>query len=220
MVDNQASGGEIPRLALAAFFAEFLHGILNEGLMPPLKRCAESNGPVAPAARLWYEAMLAGAAPDAALTSVPFPEVIREMLREGIAGSALDYVVEDLLIALAADDWVRRLRGVLADYRSRPKGTVICVGCVQRDLRRLLDRAAVEQAVEVRVSHSGAHMEQQFAGVFPVRLVQPARPRVVDELERLISRGGEIAPGIHSTGTGGSFAVTRDGVRLEVKFTR
>lgn len=217
----QAAGEDFQPDAWHAFFVDFLHGILVAGLMPPLQTAAKGEGQTATFARDWYEAMLAGAAPDVALKQARVPALLCELLLEGIGDGTLDYVVQDILHALDTADAGAALAATLADYRARPRGMGICVGCVQRDLLRLLDRAATEVAVEVRVRvQAQGMMEQAYAGVYPVRVLQPARARVVAELKALLSRGGEVVAGVDVSQNAEGFAVTRAGQCVQVVFVQ
>lgn len=161
------------------FLRTFLAGLLDTGLMAPLALWStDPSRAYADTAHSWYEGMLAGATPEDALRAAepPFPPAVVALLLEGFKSGQLDVVVQELLALPVHDE--PALSALLAALRDRPPGTAICDGCLRRDLDRLLRRARLEGATEARIgmANDSFHtMEQRFAGIKPITLLEPAR---------------------------------------------
>ena len=221
MTNTQAED-TFPRQELAEFLRVFLNGILKEGLTQPLERWFMAHsGPIAHAARAWHAALVAGDTPESSLAALdlPFPAPVGELMLEAAKTGELDYVVEDMLAALRISGGRVALNSLLADYRNRAPGTTICVGCVRREIDRLLRRATAEDANEVIVSWDPAgYMQQRYMGPYVVTVRQPSRESLVKVIRQLLEQGGEVTPSVQAGPDDGVVTVHRGQQYLRVRF--
>lgn len=198
----------------------FLDGLLSEGLTQPLERWFSTHGgPLADAARAWHAAMTRGESPESSITSIEpnFPEPVGELFRQGLSSGALDYVVEDMMSAVGDPNPRHALGRLLDQYRRKAPATVVCEGCVAREIVRMLDRAKLEQAVEVRIRwDQSGFIEQRYFGVYVITVRQPGRESILSAMLSRMTRSDDVAPGVRCTAFAGAFDLDRPGQTLKV----
>ncbi|MCB9934592.1 MAG: hypothetical protein H6840_02785 [Planctomycetes bacterium] len=220
---SEPQAHDFPREETTEFLEAFLDGILHEGLTQPLERWFNSRqGACADAARAWHAALARGETPETSLAALqpPFPAPVGELLLEGCKTGELDYVVEDMLAALKLGGGRIALESLLAYYRARRPGTSVCVGCIEREIERLLRRAAAEDAHEVSLRWDPAgYMEQRYFGPYVVTVRQPSRQSVVEAIRTRLQGGGTVAPGIlaEATEETGQYVLTGGEAALRVR---
>ena len=171
----------------AEFLPVFHHAVLNLGLLEPLRDFSDSHEDSAGrAARSWSDGMVAGLSPEEALLRMTpgFPETLEELLLVGFRRSALDYVVADLIDVVEShgseDGRERASRALLQEQRELPETTQACDACAERELRKILRRAALEGAVEVFLSQRGEQfLVQRYVAIKLVEISESSRPLVL-----------------------------------------
>lgn len=216
-----------PRLSIREslpFLPSFLDGLLNVGLIQPLEAYAAANaGPLATALTDCARRMRDGEAPQVAITAMqpPLAAAIERVLVLGIETGALDRAVQDLIAFSESDaqsehDLLIGASAVVDAWENRPESAVVCGGCVERELRRLIARATVEGADDVTISMvDGLWMQQDFVGAKLVRIREPSSPHAVDAIFKALRHAADTETEI-ATGTASCRVTVHDaGLVLE-----
>ena len=184
------------------FFAHYLDGLLNIGMLEPLQTYQAASeqveARVEAGVRSWHQALAEGRSfLESVLAMTPrFPACVEELLILGEQRSCLDAVVGDLdgLCACIADEelLLDAAARLLDGYRNRSHAGAICEGCCARDLLKILHRGELEAASEVLLEQEGElFFHQRYLGVKPVRISEPCHSLVFTTLQRALT---EAAP--------------------------
>lgn len=208
-------------------------GVLTTGLLQPLITFANSIRNLAGiAARTWHDAMVGGKTPEEAMRKMEpaLPAKVEELLTIGMRNGTLDYVLADVLDVYATivpdDARDEAFKALLARYKAAKTTTVVCAGCVARELDKIWRRAATEAAPSVVVQQDGDRfMIQTYSSVKAVRISEPSGSYVFNALKATLASAaanGKPLPIDHSEltcrGANGQFALSAGNRRLEVTF--
>lgn len=164
--------------SLRVFWPVFYDGLLRTGLAQPLQdfQPEPADPKLEKALQALAQDLIAGQDWEQALKSMPwrFPAVMEHLLILGHDRAQLDVVVAWIIEAYAhheahqGDDTEEPALNVLdalsarvRSYELQGGSSVICVGCVQRELQKIMARASLESAHQVYLSQVGDQFFQQ-----------------------------------------------------------
>ncbi|MCK5034327.1 MAG: hypothetical protein KAS73_00415 [Candidatus Sabulitectum sp.] len=120
------------------------------------------------------------------------PDPITRILTSSILNSVLDHALDDTLQELqspgSSEEILKNLNALAFKYESM-SNTMICNGCFERDLKKLLARAETEDATEVLLEQEGeSFLHQRFISGKLIHIIEPSHSLVYKTLlERLDS---------------------------------
>ena len=152
------------------------------GLTESLRLFARKHAcPAAQVAQSMFAALTRGESFQQAIRGAgpSLPVRIQDLLILGYERSALDLVLADMLkVYKAADEEegvARRMGRMLEQWRRRPAGSLICAGCLEREIGKILRRAELEEAAEVILEQEEERFFHQWYVAFkPVHVIEPS----------------------------------------------
>lgn len=171
---------------LHGFFPVYLEGLYSTGLLEPLQRFQTSSPHLQRAIRSWWEALSGGASFASSLQQmVPaFPSMVEELLILGEQRGALDRVVSIFVELQKAEltelEVLERLTKQWNQWLLESDSEAsVCEDCLERELRKLFLRAAVEGASEVRLQQEDDEfLRQYYLGIKLIQIVEPCHSRL------------------------------------------
>ncbi len=147
---------------LVEFLPFFYQGILNEGLIQPIQAFKTSDPCLRESLDELSKYLIQGMTWVEALETLPirFPEVLEKLLGSASDRGLLDHVLADICSCYQQhpdDDLAlyEALSLLWSAFEALPQGRLICIGCVLRELQKILQRAQLEQAHQVYLSQDG-----------------------------------------------------------------
>jgi hypothetical protein len=110
----------------------------------------------------------------------------------------LDLVLANMLkVYEAADEEeeaARQMGRVLEQWQSRPAGSLICTGCLQRELGKILRRAELEEAAEVILEQEEERFfHQWYVASKPVHVIEPSHSMAYKSILKALSDAAETS---------------------------
>jgi hypothetical protein len=159
---KKAEHGILQPTQLAEFLPFFYQGILTEGLIQPIQAFKTSDYCLRESLDALAKHLIQGVPWVEALEalSIRFPEVLEKLLGSASVRGLLDHVLADICSCYEEypdDDLAlyEALSLLWSEFEVLPQGRLICLGCVLRELQKILQRAQLEQAHQVYLSQDG-----------------------------------------------------------------
>ena len=160
-------------------------GVEGDGILVALKDFDGSQSElVRQAAHSWYQGLKAGKSfQDSLLEMNPrFLPGVEALILMGIESSILDYVLSDIYeIQTAGSATVDPMDpiGLLVDkYQNNPGSEMICEGCFQRELSKILQRAQLENAYEViLMQEEESFFHQKYLAVKLIHIIEASHSK-------------------------------------------
>jgi len=110
--------------------------------------------------------------------SPKLPAPVTRILTSSILNGVLDHALGDTLQELqspeSSEEIFKNLNALAFQYESM-SNTIICNGCFERDLKKLLARAETEEAVEVLLEQEGeSFLHQRFISGKLIHIIEPS----------------------------------------------
>ena len=126
------------------------------------------------------------------------PRNVQDLLVLGTERGVLDWILADVLKAYeAADDeesLARQMCQVFDQWQGRPASSIICTGCMERELDKILRRAKVEQAREVILEQEEERFfHQWYVEAKPVHVIEPSHSLTYRTILKTLSDAAEAS---------------------------
>lgn len=169
-------------------------GVIGPGPLPALLSF-ESAGPAAQTAATLAQALSDGLDFATALERCQpaLPEALSEILALGAQQGRLDEYLTDILTELdSANTPVQallRLDQLQQRLLARPDSPLICVGCLERELAKIIRRAQTEQASSVILEQEGErYFHQKYIAAKLVRISEASHSKTFHTLATEMAR--------------------------------
>jgi hypothetical protein len=172
-------------------FAEFaVSKIESLGWLEILKEFSLSgNNNVGQAIGQWFNNLRNGQTYQESVANmqIRFPSSIESLLVLGIENSILDVVLRDMVSILKKNDGTapasKALDLLLRQLSQNPKSPFICLGCLMRELERIVARATLEKAREIVFEQDGErYFIQRYLGPKVVTYIEPCHSKIYNTL--------------------------------------
>ena len=176
------------------FLSFFQDGLLNVGLSEPLKQWSEKNiGITSDITRQLYDSLLNENSPQEAIRKldISMPEVIKRLLILGFENSIIDIVLEhSIKILTESENEIEDLYKYLVKLENQGKAKLICLGCLDEELVKLIKRIEIERAKEVYIGYNDDIFYQKFCGVKFSKFSEPGHPLIYNSFKKWFQENG------------------------------
>lgn len=183
---------ELSTKEILEFFQPYHRGILAKGLFAPLEEIMETgSAAVQASAKSLYETQASGVPPQVAfqLMRPKLPSRVEHLIHLGFEQSKLDLVTADILEVYeqTTDDAepVAQLDSLFQKY-STSSHEETCFHCATRELTKLLQRAAVENASLVVLCYQEGYLVERFISTKLVEVREHAVFAVYQKMQELL----------------------------------
>ena len=177
-----------------SFFKYFLQGILSEGIISPLQTFSTKNSSLKSATCSWKKSVLDGLAFRESLEAMSprFPACVEELLAVSAEKSVLDKAVTELIALYSESNseltLLESVTRLINNYEVYNTGGIICEGCLERDLIKILGRALLEQAYEVILEQDGeSYFHQKYLGTKLIHVVESSHSMVLRSIQKKLN---------------------------------
>lgn len=172
------------------FISYFCSKIENEGLMKILNdyiQISESNINIA--LKSLYDNLSKNLSFENSIREmeIKFPLCLEEVLISSIENSVLDYALKDLDSILKNNyqelESLEHISRLVDKYTNNLKTDIICEDCLLNELEKILKRAEIEKAYEIRLQQDGEkYFIQNYIGIKSVKYIEPSHSKIYKTL--------------------------------------
>ncbi|MFN4152134.1 MAG: hypothetical protein ACK4IX_14430, partial [Candidatus Sericytochromatia bacterium] len=172
------------------FISYFLSKIETEGLMRILKDYIQiSERKITIAIKSLYDNLSKNISFQNSIRemAIKFPLCLEDILINSIENSVLDYALKDLNNILennySESDSLEDISRLVDKYANNLKTDIICEDCLLNELEKILKRAEIEKAYEIRLEQDNEkYFIQNYIGIKSVKYTEPSHSKTYKTL--------------------------------------